>query len=166
MRRSPDRSHRPTRRLTLPVVLLVSGAGVGCRSVVPPQLTFSDPVVTERFEDRTRIEFLTQVSNLNSGALPLKEFEYVFGIDGREVFRTRRAAGATIGGQRSQRITLPVILPSETAARLAQSSRPYQLSGKLIYVAPGTLAEALFDIGLQTPSVSFSSRGEMSLESQ
>lgn len=145
------------------IVAIFLGAA-GCRSVAPPDLAFSDPVVAARSEEGVRLEFLARISNPNAGALPLKEFTYEFAMNGDAEFQTRRAAGATLGGESSQLITLPVILTPDEAARVLDGqARSYTLSGELIYVAPGALAEALFDTGLQTPSVSFEHGGSAEL---
>lgn len=141
------------------LLLLATGlAGVGCSTVETPQLTVVDARITEETDEGVMIEFTLEGVNENPQELPLREVTYTLSVDGRRVFSGQRSAEATLRRLGNQRFLLPAVVPASAEVGPLPGST-YRVSGQAVYLAPGAIAELLFDSGVRRPRVSFSGTG-------
>ncbi|MFG0329110.1 MAG: LEA type 2 family protein [Phycisphaerales bacterium] len=137
----------------------VWSASTGCSTINRPRAAVAAPVVVDQSSEATKLEFRVELSNPNDEATPVRRFEYRVSIDGREVFESKRSTAVTMPPRGSQTIVLPAIVPHSSVGGALNGERAYSIRGKLVYIAPGALAEALFDTGVRVPSASFSASG-------
>ena len=83
---------------------------------------------------------------------------YALRLNGQRVFSGTRSAEATVRRLGTQQFTLPA------AIDLAEFDMPegdvqYELSGSVVYVTPGEIAQLLFDAGVRKPRSSFQQTG-------
>ena len=151
-------------RRSLILVLLLVAAG-GC-STQPPRVEVQDALVVDRSVEAMQIDFSLELFNPNEEPIPLLNCEYTLFVEGREVFRGKRAALTTLDRNGTRRIMLPAVIPYADAnwpgAEAPESFR-YRLTGELQYIAPGELAEILFDTGVRRPKVGFSAAGRLTV---
>lgn len=126
-----------------------------------PSLRVVDVKTVERTEQATVVEFTLEGENLNDIELPLRTARYSLQIDGARVFEGERSPEATLRREGTQRFVLPAPIPASLASGGGQ--RPYRLAGTLGYIAPGQLAEVMFDLGVSNPTVDFSQSGTLDL---
>ncbi len=126
-----------------------------------PSLRVVDVRTVERTEQATVVEFTLEGDNPNEIELPLRTARYSLQIDGARVFEGERSPEATLRRQGTQRFVLPAPIPASLASGAGQ--RPYRLAGTLGYIAPGQLAEVMFDLGVSNPTVDFSQSGTLDL---
>ena len=89
-------------------------------------------------------------------------------VDDVTVYVGRRAAGTTLHPETGNHISLPAVVRYDTMGWSNRSLPPaveYHLSGELLYVTPGELAEILLDTGVRKPRVRFSRAGRLDLPS-
>jgi hypothetical protein len=127
----------------------------GCAMTHPPEVRIIDSRVTERSDEAALVVFTIELANPNPQPLSLSEFRYHLTVDGRRVFDSRRAAQATIRGEGTQEIDLPAVVPFDVLTRVPVGRSEVALGGELKYLAPGALAEILFDAGVRVPSKRF-----------
>ncbi|MHC4908623.1 MAG: LEA/WHy family protein [Planctomycetota bacterium] len=156
--------HRAARAIA-PLILILLLAGCAHKA---PQLQVVGAEVVDGSEEATQIDFAIDLSNPNDEPLELLHFDYELSIDGQRVYQGRRAAEATLSRGGIRRLTIPVIVreadvPLRASADQSASTVAYRLSGQLLYISPGELAEILLDTGLRRPSVRFGSRGQIAL---
>ncbi len=143
------------------ILSLIGAAGlVGCSSVQTPTIQVVDARVVEQTPEGVTLEFTLEGNNPNSASLPLREVSYALEVDGRRVFSGRRSAEATLRRLGDQRFLLPAVVPSSDATGSLEGSE-YRLAGTAVYLAPGAIAEILFDSGLSRPTVSFAGTGTL-----
>mgnify|MGYP001272880491 CR=1 FL=1 len=140
-------------------LLALAFALVGCSGARAPSLSVSEVYVVERTSEGVAVEFVLDAENPNTVELPLRQVFYSLSVDGRRVFSGERSAEATLRRDGSQQIRLPAVVPLGTGEATLRGARPYRLHGTLRYVTPGAFAEAMFEAGLNRPSVSFSDSG-------
>lgn len=157
-RRSPLRTRRPA------VALLAGGTLVGC-SAEPPALRIADARVVERTGDTVVLAFTIEGDNPNEIELPLRFAEYSLEIDGKRVFEGERSPEATLRRLGNQAFILPAPVPMSSLAGSAGQA-PYRISGTLGYIAPGQIAEVLFDLGVSKPTVGFAFAGTVDLAAE
>lgn len=133
------------------VALLCSAAlGYGCRSAPPREISLQGVSLAESTDSVQRYDLTLTVTNPNPDDLPLREATYSVTADGQVVFTTRASAQATVPPLQSTTIKLPFVVSGRVAGgRMV-------VSGSLQYLAPGALAEALFDTGFRKPEQPFS----------
>ncbi|MHC4990394.1 MAG: hypothetical protein ACYTGC_05380 [Planctomycetota bacterium] len=147
------------------LLLLVLAGASGCSTFRDPVVESGDAVLMDRSEDALQIGVPMQLSNPNDEALKLLQFDYTLVADGRLVFRGRRAALATLGQNGTRLIVLPAVVPFESMGwETPPGSVDYRLSGSLLYVTPGALAETLLDIGLRRPRMRIVAEGTVQLQ--
>ncbi|MCA9297394.1 MAG: hypothetical protein KC983_12775, partial [Phycisphaerales bacterium] len=99
-----------------------------------------------------------RLTNQNAEPLEIVHVDYSFAVDGRRVFRARRATRTTLGSFASHTITIPAVITDEDA-RWTAAGRPMSIAGtvqgEFVYVSQSTLAEILLDSGVRQPSVGF-----------
>jgi hypothetical protein len=111
------------------------------------------------------LHFDLRMENPNIEPLELDEVHYRVSIDGREVYRGRRSAEATLSAGGDKILRLPAVV---TPVQGGDATPPvgeveYAISGTLWYLTPGELAEILFDSGVRRPSVGFRQAGALML---
>lgn len=155
-----------------PVIALASAALLaagGCSSYAPPVLSVTDARMTEVTEDGVLLEFDLQAAHANAEPIPLETIRYNLRVDGRRAFSGQRAALATLSPAREdsssiQTITLPAVVPLELLPEDGIEEIRYRLSGEVVYVTPGEIAELLFDYRIRRPSAGFSDTGVLAFE--
>ncbi|MEC9374476.1 MAG: LEA type 2 family protein [Planctomycetota bacterium] len=148
------------RILTLVITLTASLPAFGCAFSDPPTFEVVRAEITEESEDGFVVTFTLRGDNSRDVALPLRRINYSVSLDGERVFEGRRDAEATLPRKGSQFIQLPAAVPADI--RTADSLRgeiPFSINANLTYLAPGLLAEVLFDSKVVQPTVNFVERG-------
>lgn len=134
----------------------------GCSAFTSPRIEVGQPVLTDRSGEAARLEIPLRLEHDNEEPLELLEFEYRFRLSDGTTYRGRRSAEATLAANGSRLIILPAVVRydelSFDPAELPEDLR-WSLSGKLLYVSPGRLAETLLDLGVYRPTANFSGRG-------
>ena len=96
--------------------------------------------------------------------MELREFAYAVSIDGVHVFQGRRAAEATLSGGGAKRIALPAVIRFDRTGWSGPDAAPaavWKMTGTLLYLTPGWLAEILLDTKLSNPKVRFTGDGRL-----
>ena len=147
--------------LLLPLLLGLPG----CLATTPPVVSVESIELVAVDEEAMSLSLNGTVTNSHQSETRLLQFEYVLSIDGQAVYRGRHAAEMTLTSGVSRDISLPAAFPYTKAGwspgRLPGDS-PWALSGTLVYLGEGVLAETLLDLGYR-PSVSYSASGELVL---
>lgn len=133
----------------------------GCSTANDPIFTVVEASVAEETPNAVQALFTFEGENTNEIELPLLQAEYTLEIDGRRVFAGERAPQATLRRLGKQRFTLPGVVPVGAGQPRPTGVRPFRISGTIEYVAPGAIAEALFDLGVRRPRAPFSGTGEI-----
>ena len=146
----------------LPLVACSAALLAGCSGTSAPQLTVTGAQALERTPDGVSVLFNVDARNDNEDPLPLREVEYTLDINGQRAFVGTRSAEATLRSKGTQSLRLPAVV---NLARVGEIQGParYRLTGTVRYVAPGQIAEILFDTGVRIPSVAFAGEGEVDL---
>lgn len=138
----------------------------GCSTYKPPSIQLVQVSLAERSPEAAAFHFMLEIQNDNSEPIELREFRYRLDLNGQEIFTGRREVGTTLLAQSTKRIALPGVVRFEAAGWTAQAFPQvvnYRLSGTLLYVTPGELAEILLDTGVRRPEVHFVSTGNLEL---
>lgn len=151
------------RALILLALLTTNGCGVAHKA---PILVVKEARVVEESPQGLVVAFGLDATNLNTDAVPLGEVRYALKLDGREAFRGVRGGEATIRRFGTQPITLPAALIIGPDSPRPSGVVEYELSGTLSYIAPGRLAQILFDTGFSRPSVPFRIAGRIDMGQQ
>lgn len=130
----------------------------GCASG-SPRVKVVGAGVREVGEAGTVLGFLLECENPGEDALPLRTADYTVWLDGRRVFEGQRRAQATLRRFGTQEIVLPAAV-AHAGGELA-GTHEYRIEGTLTYLAPGALAQVLFDADLVKPSRSFAGEGTL-----
>ncbi len=145
------------------VVLAAGAAGCGQRS---PRVAVAAVTLGDSSDEALVLQFQLDLVNRGSEPLELREFRYRLSVDGKQVFQGRRAAEATLGASATRRMGVPAVLRYDRVGWTATdrpAEVPYTMSGSLLYVSPGELAEILFDTGVRKPTVDFGGKGTIRL---
>jgi hypothetical protein len=145
----------------------VGGCAVGERA---PSFEVREGARAEATAEGVVVRFVLEGENENGFELPLREVRYRVRAGGERVFAGARVARVTLpragSGVGSPVIELPAAVPMEVARRsgLVGGSDPVRVrvSGSVVYVLPGSIAEIFFDSGLRRPEAGFS--GEFVVE--
>lgn len=130
-------------------------AAGGCSGTQSPTLSVAGASIKERTDAAAVIDFIVEADNPNGEALPLQDVTYTVSRGGKQVFSGTRSAEAVIRRFGRQQFILPasfLVAPGEEVAG------EYEISGTLMYQAPGALSETLFDQALVKPEASFSGK--------
>ena len=149
-----------SRALLAAIAATLTGLAIGCTADPGISVVGVEPV--QRTDDAVVLAVTVEGANTNDIELPFRTVRYSFDLDGRTVFTGERSPEATLRRRGAQRFVLPVTVPASVVSA-APGARPYRLSGTIGYVAPGQLAEVLFDLGVSNPTVAFSASGEVDL---
>jgi len=106
------------------------------------------------------IDFTLSASNANEVDLPLERVRYTVRLNGERVFTGTRSAEATVRRLGTQDFVLPAAIDLERFD-LPAGEVPYEITGSVVYVTPGEIAQILFDAGVRRPRSSFRKRGTL-----
>lgn len=143
------------RRTAPALALTLAGGMVGCSGARSPILNVVGVEQVDQTVDGSAVLVTIDAENPGSEPLPLRELSYTVRI-GSATFEGTRSPEATLRAFGTQRLVIPAVFAPGAAP---SSGAGYTVSGTLLYVAPGELAEALFDAGLRRPTVSFAGAG-------
>jgi Late embryogenesis abundant protein len=132
----------------------------GCATASDPVVHLVGVEVRERTSEGVVLAVTLEADNANDRPLPLREVEYAVYLDGTKVFEGQRSAEATIRRFGSQRVVLPAAFVSTFPLDAVKRCR---VEGRLTYLVPGVLAEALFDADVVRPSAAFAVEGDANL---
>jgi hypothetical protein len=151
-----------TRTQTVLLVLgtLACAVLTGCSTYDAPTLSVASARITQETAAGMVIDFGVDASNTNDFEVPLERVSYTLRLDGQRVFTGTRSAEATVRRLGSQRITLPAAIDLDKY-QLPTGDVEYELSGSVVYVTPGEIAELLFDAGVRRPKAKFRHRGTL-----
>jgi LEA14-like dessication related protein len=154
-------------RLRVSLMLLGVILLTGCSGFRRPAVTVNEAFVVETSDEAVALAFPMDLQNPNSAPLELFEFQYSLVVEGTRVYAGRRAGAATVGAKAAQTVTIPAVIPDRRAG-WAEAGRPaqveYHLTGRVVYNAPNTVTQLLFDTGVRRPKASFSKRGTVALK--
>lgn len=147
-------------RRTLAILAMLSlASAAGCSSGTAPAVRLGGVRVVERTDAGLVLSIDLVADNTGPDPLPLRDVRYDVEVDGRRVFSGVRSAQATLRRFGSQGVSLPAVIPAGVAL---PASGTVRVAGDMVYLAPGTIAQTLFDAEIVRPSVSFS--GEEGVE--
>lgn len=149
--------------MMLPAVLLLTA----CSAFKAPAITVEGVSITEVTDDAMALAFAIDLQNSNDEPLELVEFRYTLSIDGTQVYAGRRRPDADVAARQTQRISLPAVIPFDRAGWTGGVRPPqakYAVAGRIVYTAPSTIAQMLFDLGVRRPKSSFSKQGRLALD--
>lgn len=159
---------RPARSCLL--VILLSGLLplAGCTNFKPPSIELSNVRLVERTDEAAAFHFDLVLENPNDEPIELREFRYELSLDDGQVYQGRRAAFSTLHPSAVDDLSLEMSLPAVVRFdQLDGAALPddlaYQLSGTLLYLTTGELAEILLDTGVKKPRVRFAMSGRLDL---
>lgn len=139
--------------------VLALGAG-GCLGTAAPRLSIADVRVGEATADGSSMVVVVRAENPNDKPLPLRSIDYRVSLGGSQVFSASRAAEGVLPRYGTLDLPLPVGVP---AGLRPSGEQEFRLSMTLHYLAPGKMAETLYDAGIRRPAVSASGRGTVDL---
>lgn len=144
-----------------PVLICVIALCVtGCSAYDRPEIEVVGARVTQESPEGVVIDFTLDATNPNEVDLPLERVRYALSLDGRRVFEGTRSAEATVRRLGTQQLTLPVAIDlSRFAAPTGDTT--YELTGSVVYVTPGEIAQLLFDAEVRRPRATFRQRGTL-----
>ncbi len=138
-------------------ILALGGLMGGCAFTASPVLRVADARIVEQSETSSMVEFDMEATNDGADPLPLREVVYTLDAGGERMFKGARSPEVTVPANGQIRFVLPVSLPFALDAQ----PLPYVLRGSVTFVAPGPLADAMFDNGVRRPSVTFTDTGTL-----
>ncbi|MFM9958902.1 MAG: LEA type 2 family protein [Phycisphaerales bacterium] len=131
-----------------------------CADPKPPTFSVVEAAITDRTADAVVVTFTLEGTNNSNEPLPLDDVTYALNLNGRQVFAGTRDSEAALPPGHTQRIRLPVPVPTQGGTPTT-GAVPYRFSGTMLYRLPGAIAEVFFDSGFRTPSVGFSESGNL-----
>ena len=145
------------RRLSPLIAILVLLAG--CKGVKNPQITMTGATLGETTDQAATVRIALRLHNPNNEPLELLEFDYRVSVDGKAAYSGTRSAQMTLARMSTRDIEIPAVVNvSESGGQLPADAN-VQVNGSLRYIAPGAIAQTLFDTGVRRPRVSFSGKG-------
>jgi len=149
-----------------PIALLVALAALACGGCAgpSPRVTVETAVTGERTSEALAVDGAIELENPSEVPVEVQWLTYRFEVDGKTVYEGRRAAAATLAASSTTRAVLPAVIRFDETGwdpSSVPSSVPWRISGRLHYVAPGRLAEILYDIHLSRPSAWFEGEGRL-----
>lgn len=141
----------------------VAAGLAGCSGHTAPTLSVAGSRLVQATPGGYVVAFDIDAQNANEVELPLREVRYSLTLDGREVFSGVRSPEATLRRLGTQRFTIPASVALEPGQAPPTGPTPYVLEGHLAYIAPGQIAQVLFDIRVRRPTVRFREEGVLDL---
>ncbi|MCA9278115.1 MAG: LEA type 2 family protein [Phycisphaeraceae bacterium] len=140
---------------------------VGCSAPVSPPSIHVEPGATiiEQSDHGMVVQVNITAANPNTEPLPLRDIEYHVDMNGQRVFAGKRSAETTLRRNDEHTISLPVVIKADqlTTLQAASSTVSFNVSGTMVYLVRGPIAEVLFDAGIRRPTKAFSGGGEITL---
>lgn len=148
------------------LLILVAAVLPACSQYSSPTITVDRGRVVDSTADGLVLEFELTADNSNEVALPLKEVRYSLEVEGRPVFSGYRSPEATVRKFGTQQVKLPAVIAlsgpnAAPVAGLGAGSKPYRLTGTLVYTTPGEFEKVLFENDVRRPEVGFSGEGSV-----
>jgi hypothetical protein len=147
------------------VIAAAAGAApIGCATYRDPVITVREVSLVDASQEACALRFAIDLENPNDEPLELRRFDYALVLDGKPVFTGRRSAETTLAARGRGTLALPAVVPFERAGWVdghPPRAAAYTISGRLQYLTPGKIAEALLDLGVRRPSAAFSGKGEL-----
>ena len=143
----------------MPRALLILALAVflgGCTAYRKPAVKVTDVQVGDRSESGIVLKIVLDAENQNDVELPLREIRYQVRMQGGATFSGLRSAEASLRRLGTQRITFPAVIPLAAGEPAPSGPVLVEVSGKLGYLAPGQIAQVLYDTGIQRPARAFS----------
>lgn len=158
----------PLKQVIVRILLLAFIAAIsGCSGFRDPVVTIVNASLTETSESAIGIGLHLELANSNSEPVELYEFTYAITINETGTYRGRWAASATLPANGSRQLVIPAVVRYDQLG-WTEDSMPAQarfaITGTLLYIAPGDIAEILFDTGVRKPTVPFSGQGILKLD--
>lgn len=141
-------------------VLGFAASLVGCSAYRAPEIEVTGARVTQETSQGMVIEFTLSASNANEVDLPLERVTYALQLGGQRVFAGTRSAEATVRRLGTQGFALPAAIDL-AQFDLPAGEVPYEITGSVVYVTPGEIAQILFDAGVRRPRSTFRQRGTL-----
>lgn len=141
-------------------VLGVGAALAGCSAYRSPEIEVTGARVAQETSQGMVIDFTLNASNANEVDLPLERVTYTVRLNGERVFAGTRSAEATVRRLGTQGFVLPAAIDLTTFDPPA-GEVPYEITGSVVYVTPGEIAQILFDVGVRRPRSTFRQRGTL-----
>lgn len=142
------------------LVLGAASALAGCSAYRAPEIEVSGARLAQETGQGMVIDFTLSASNTNEVDLPLERVTYAVELGGQRVFTGTRSAEATVRRLGTQDFVLPAAIDL-SRIDLPGGEVPYEITGSVVYVTPGEIAQILFDAGVRRPRSSFRKRGTL-----
>lgn len=126
----------------------------GC--VPSPEIRVQRVDLVEVGEDASELAIHLELHNKADVPVKLEIWDYSLSAAATR-YAGRWSAGITIPPGETMNAVIPAVLPN---AASPGPTTAWSASGSVTYLAPSRLAEALFELGLNRPSQSFSGRGD------
>jgi hypothetical protein len=152
--------------LRVPLILAALFALGGCKAYQRPILNVADVEVGDRSDAGIVLKVALDAENRNEFELPLREIHYQVRLEGGQTFSGLRSAEASLRRFGTQRITFPAVIPLIPDTPPPTGNVRVEVSGSLDYMAPGDVAQILYDTGFYKPTQSFSGAAAVSLDSK
>ena len=138
----------------LTTILVFTFAMGGCNWTAAPTLHPVGISPGDKTDEAVVYRYSIRADNKTDVELPLIEMRYQFFLSGHPVYQGRYAVKRTVPPHDSAVVQVPVVIRSEylTDDQLTGSTA---LQGRLFYKTPGKFVEALYDLGIRRPVVSF-----------
>lgn len=129
-----------------------------------PSITVESVQVVGELDGAAALVFNGTILNEHDQTLRLLEFDYTLSMHGRQVYQGRHAAEMTLIEGSKRTFTLPASYPFLKAdyrgLGFLPDSSSWSISGTLVYLGEGVLAETFLDMGFR-PTVGFSASGDL-----
>jgi len=129
-----------------------------------PSIVIESVEVVGEHDEAAALVFKGTISNSHVQTLRLLEFDYTMSMHGRQVYQGRHAAEMTLTEGSKRTFTLPasfpLLLQDYRGLGFLPDSSHWSLSGNLVYLGEGVLAETFLDMGFR-PSVGFKASGDL-----
>lgn len=147
------------------VLMLMTSLG-GCVALGPPRISIDSIEINAASEDGLAVTLHGTIENPHNETIRLLEFDYSLAVSGRSVYSGRHAAEMTLIGGATRPIALPAAFTLASvgwsSSALPEQSR-WSMSGSLLYLSEGVLAETLLDMGFR-PTATYSASGVLAMQ--
>jgi len=159
----PERGSARIRRLVASLAAAACLLAGGCGLTQSPSARIEGSQLVDRSAEAVRFDVAARLVNPNpEESLELRTIRYTVQLEGVGTYRGLRAAQATLAPGGEAMLELPVVVPLDRLGPGA-TSIDWSMTGHLLYIAPGALAETLLDAGVRRPTIRFRGSGAVSL---
>jgi len=135
----------------------------GCFTAPTPDLRIVSAKIVERTDAGAVIDVTIEGANRTAKDMKLRSIRYRMSLDGKRVFEGERTPQATFPALGVQSFSVP-IATSITALPTGENAA-YTFGATLMYLVPGPLAEAMYDLNVRKPTVKMTATGHLDLRS-